>query len=85
MRFFDFLLVLFTSVALTGCRRGGENAYTLYRNSVADEGMRVHVATFDVEGTAEYNQKNCERARTLFQQQPDAQTRFWCEKGFFRR
>ena len=59
--------------------------YTLYRNSVLDANMRIHVATFDADSGDAYNRDNCDLARSLFQAQPGARTRFWCEVGGFRR
>ena len=59
--------------------------FTLYRNSVTDSAMRIHVATFDANETDAYNNENCGQAQTLFQQQPDVKTKFWCEKGPYRR
>jgi hypothetical protein len=57
----------------------------LYRNSAMDDGARIHVATFDANETEAYNRENCEHARELLQQQPGILTRFWCEKGPYRR
>lgn len=57
--------------------------YTLYRNSVMDSGMRVHIAAFDARDGGDYNQENCEQTRQLFQAQPGVATRFWCEQGRF--
>jgi hypothetical protein len=59
--------------------------FTLYRNSVTDPNMRLHVATFDAAEMAEYNSSNCEQARELFQAQLGVKTRFWCEKGVYRK
>jgi hypothetical protein len=58
---------------------------TLYRNSVTDPSMRIHVATFDATDGEKYNNGNCEQARELFQAQPGVKTRFWCEKGKYRK
>jgi hypothetical protein len=60
-------------------------AYTLYRNSVTDSAMRIHVATFDASEADSYNNENCQQAQTLFQQQLDVKVKFWCEKGPYRR
>lgn len=54
--------------------------FTLYRNSVTDESMRIHVATFDASENEEYNRGNCEQALALFQAQPGLKVKFWCEK-----
>lgn len=60
------------------------DTYTLYRNSVLDAKMRLHVATFDaVDGTS-YNRENCDQARDLFQAQAGVKTKFWCEPGRFQ-
>jgi len=60
------------------------STYTLYRNSMTDTAMRLHVASFNTaEGTA-YNRENCALAQQLFQHQPSVKTRFWCEPGNFR-
>lgn len=74
---------LFLLIALaSGCSSDNET-FTLYRNSVTDENMRVHVATFDAADGETYNKDNCEQAKLLFQGQPDIKTKFWCEKGPF--
>jgi hypothetical protein len=67
---------------------GGKNTYTLYRNGALSDTLRIHVATFDADGpddAAEVNRDNCEQARELFQLHPAAVSRFWCEKGRFRK
>ncbi len=61
------------------------SAFTLYRTSVLDESMRIHIATFDSKDGRNYNQENCELARQLFQSQDGVKTRFWCEMGRYRR
>src|SRR5690606_6058520 len=82
-----FSLALFAAIAtLPACSRiGGSDSqtYTLYRNSVLDSSMRVHLATFDAADGDKYNQENCQLAQELFQRQKDVATRFWCEKGRF--
>ena len=72
-----------TFVTLSACDAG--STYALYRNSVADERMRLHVATFDASDGEPYNKANCEQAKELFQAQPAVKTKFWCEKGRYRR
>ncbi|MBF9029774.1 hypothetical protein HKCCE3408_05140 [Rhodobacterales bacterium HKCCE3408] len=57
---------------------------TLYRNSVLDQTMRVHVATFDADDGERYNAENCQIAAHLFQNQPGVTVRYWCEPGRFR-
>jgi hypothetical protein len=76
--------VLATASAAAGCSNS-ESTYTLYRNSTTDESMRLHVATFDSADGEKYNQGNCDVARELFQRQEAVKTRFWCEKGRFRK
>ncbi len=76
---------LMIATAIAGCRVADGDSYTLYRSSVADSTMRIHVATFDATEGEKYNQENCEQARELFQAQPLVRTRFWCEKGRYRK
>lgn len=59
--------------------------FTLYRNSVTDETMRIHVATFNATDGEAYNRGNCEQAQLLFKAQPGVKTKFWCEKGRFKK
>lgn len=77
------------SIALVAaaCSMSLSDAYffTLYRNSVTNENMRIHVATFDAAEKEEYNRGNCEQAEALFQGQPGVKTKFWCEKGRYRK
>ena len=61
------------------------STYTLYRSSVVDGSMRIHVSTFDAADGEEYNQENCEIAASLFREQPGVSVRYWCEKGSYRR
>lgn len=70
---------------LSSCRTPDADTFSLYRNSVLDSLARYHVATFDASDGEKYNQENGELARVLFQQQPAVRTRFWCEKGRFRK
>lgn len=81
--FLRIILFLFVVVA-SGCSSDNQT-FTLYRNSVMDENMRVHVATFDATDGETYNKGNCEQAQLLFQGQPDIKTKFWCEKGAFKK
>jgi len=62
-----------------------DEVYTLYRNSVLDASMRLHVATFDSADGQEYNAENCNVAADLFQRQDGVQTRFWCEPGRYHK
>ena len=59
--------------------------FVLYRNSVTDQNMRIHVATFDADSRPGYNAGNCDQAQKLFQAQPSIKTKFWCEKGRFEK
>ena len=76
-------ILLFSLLLLSGCNQSG--TYTLYRNSVLDETMRLHVATFDSKDGEKYNQGNCDIAKDLFQEQDGVKTKFWCEKGAFKK
>jgi hypothetical protein len=58
--------------------------YTLYRTS-SDKPARIHVASFDAAEDEAYNRENCDVARALFAAQPGIKTRFFCEKGRFRK
>jgi hypothetical protein len=78
-------LALF-SVVMHGCGApGDEHQYTLYRSSVVNDSMRVHVATFNASDGEIYNRDGCEYTRRLYQAQPGIKTRFWCEKGGYRK
>lgn len=70
-------------IALAACD-DRTSAFTLYRNSPADAGMRVHIATFDAKDGDAYNRENCELAAKLYRNQPGVTVRFWCEKGRYR-
>jgi hypothetical protein len=74
----------FLVVLAAGCGSDSET-FTLYRNSVTDENMRIHVATFNAADGEPYNKVNCEQAQQLFQAQTDVKTKFWCEKGSYRK
>lgn len=69
---------------IAGCNYESES-FTLYRNSFMDENMRIHVASFNARDGEIYNKGNCEQAQLLFQAQPGVKTKFWCEKGAFRK
>lgn len=62
-----------------------KDVYTLYRSSIVDRGLRIHVATFDSVDGAEYNRENCQIARGLFQAQPGVSVQYWCERGYFSK
>ena len=76
-------LLLFT-IIMAGCD-SGSNTFTLYRNSVIHANMRVHVASFNTTDGEAYNRENCELAQQLFQAQSGVKTKFWCEKGSFKK
>lgn len=71
--------------AMQAAAQGDEEVYTLYRNSVLDPTMRLHVATFDGADGKAYNAENCNVAANLFQSQDGVQTRFWCEPGRYQK
>ena len=83
------LLVITPLLALlaAACSNSGAEgeSFVLYRNSVTDESMRIHIASFDASDGEKYNRENCEQAQQLFQAQPGLKTKFWCEKGRFRK
>ncbi|CAN1520802.1 hypothetical protein MCEKH45_01098 [Methylophilaceae bacterium] len=76
-------VILFIFPIISAC--SSDATYTLYRNSVTDPLMRLHVATFDANDGAGYNQGNCQIAQELFQNQEGVTTKFWCEKGRFKK
>ena len=78
------LFGLCASLLIVGCSNS-ESSYTLYRNSVTDENLRIHVATFDATDGHNYNMSNCQIAQDLFLKQDGVKTRFWCEKGIFKK
>ncbi|QJS27159.1 hypothetical protein [Rhizobium ruizarguesonis] len=71
-------------VIVASCNDDGSQ-YTLYRSSVLDAKMRLHVASFDTANGDDYNSENCQIAAGLFANQPGVQVRYWCEKGRFRK
>jgi len=76
-------LIIIYLLFLMSCSQS--ESYTLYRNSVSDETMRLHVATFDAKDGEKYNQGNCDIAKDLFQKQDGVKVKFWCEKGRFKK
>lgn len=76
-------LALAMLIFATGCK-ADSTFYTLYRSSVLDADMRLHVATFDAKEDEGYNMENCQIAAELFARQPGVTVRYWCEKGRFR-
>ena len=71
------------TLPLVGCQND-DATYTLYRNSVTDSSMRIHVATFDSTDGAAYNLENCNVAAGLYAAQPGVEVKFHCEKGRFK-
>jgi hypothetical protein len=74
-----------TIAACSGSYVGDGQTFTLYRNSVTNENMRIHVSTFDAADGEAYIRGNCEQAELLFKAQPGVKTKFWCEKGRFKK
>jgi len=72
-------------IILSACSSDDGYTFTLYRNSVTDQNMRIHVATFDSVDGEGYNRGNCNQAQVLFQSQLGVATKFWCEKGHFKK
>jgi len=86
------LAVLLGSVGMSwGQSKNPKDMATLYRDSVVIENARIHIATFNSsieewEGTVfSYNWGNCMTAAKLFQGQSGVKTRFWCEKGPYKK
>ena len=80
------LLAILMCASATVASGASENdVHTLYRNSLTDVNMRLHVATFDSADGDSYNRENCELAAKLFESQPGVKTKFWCEKGRFKK
>lgn len=82
------LILVSTALIFAACGASGASesaSFVLYRNSVTDENMRIHVGTFDASDGEAYNRGNCEQAQSLFQAQPGVKTKFWCEKGRFKK
>ena len=77
------IILIFSLLLLSGCSQS--ESYTLYRNSIADEFERIHVASFNAKEDEKYNQENCDIAKDLFQKQDGVKTKFWCEKGVFKK
>lgn len=77
-------MLVFLPLVLVACS-DDSSQYTLYRNSVLDEHMRLHIASFDSSDGEAYNSENCQIAAGLFVAQPGVTVRYWCEKGRFRK
>jgi len=74
-----------------GQSKNPKDMATLYRDSVVIENARMHIATFNSSIEAWrgnlfwYNWENCMTAAKLFQGQSGVKTRFWCEKGPYKK
>jgi hypothetical protein len=79
------LILSAITLSLVGCGFINDGTYTLYRSSMTDSTMRVHVATFDTDNQGSYNRENCDLARDLFQNQQGVKVKFWCEKGRYKK
>ncbi|WP_159096790.1 hypothetical protein [Pseudovibrio sp. Alg231-02] len=78
------LIIIVLSIALPSSVFSQTHIYTLYRNSVLDPSMRIHIATFDASDGIEYNSGNCWLTARLFNDQDGIKTTFWCEEGRFK-
>lgn len=79
------ITALTLAILLIGCSKPSDGTYTLYRNSVLDPSMRLHFATFDASDGEAYNQENCNLTKDLIDKVNNNVTRFWCEKGIYRK
>lgn len=85
MKLFECASPTLLFVALLAVCDSNNNGFTLHRNSITDENMRIYVASFNASDGDAYNRWNCEQAQLLFQAQPAIKTKSWCEKGGFRK
>jgi hypothetical protein len=69
------------AVTLASSAFATESIYSLYRTSLVDGVAKVHIATFDTTNGGDYNLENCQLTAELFQNQPNVETKFWCEQG----
>ena len=74
-----FILLIYATGA-----NANDNFASLYRNSIINENMRLHISTFDTKNGRDYNWENCQLVAKLMQNQPGVLTKFWCEIGDFR-
>ena len=84
------LLLVWTTTAAVAQTKDENIVATLYRSSVAIENARILIATFNADKASggdgfAYNWGNCLIAADLFQNQDGVKTRFWCEKGQYRK
>lgn len=81
---FGFVIAVFSNHAST--TEYPEKPVTLYRSSLVDPNIRVHVATFDAENMSlTYNSENCEIAAQLFENQLGVTVKYWCEPGRYQQ
>lgn len=78
------ILLAILTLFIFGCK-DESNVYTLYRSSIVDTDLRVHIASFNTDEKESYNKENCFLAASLFQDQPFVETKFWCEKGKYEK
>jgi hypothetical protein len=81
---FSTVVACCLAVPLLGCVPSSER-FTLYRNSVLDQTMRIHISTFDATDGEKYNAENCGVAANLFGSQVGVNVRYWCERGGFKK
>jgi len=85
------IIVLLGSVNLVEAQTNDDGkTATLYRTSMVTKDARIHIATFNADknsggGGFSYNWENCNVAAKLFQNQGGVKTRFWCEKGTYKK
>ena len=84
IKIISLFLIVFTALFSNISHADEKQMLTLYRNSVIDSEMRIHIATFNAKDGYRYNSENCFLAANLFQKQPGVKTRFWCELGKFK-
>ena len=80
MKFVVGIIIGIVAMYLYSVFLSRDTAYLLFRESPVDDYPKVHVASFNSSDGEEYNQKNCEIARDLFQSQPGVSVRYWCER-----
>lgn len=77
-------MLLAAAMSLT-CSSSSQT-YTLYRNSVVNDSLRVHVATFDAGESEIYNRDICNEVSALMHAKSGpVKLRYWCEKGRYRK
>lgn len=80
-----FFLSISAYVFIAPAMAQSPDIFTLYRNSVLDPTMRIHIATFDTSEGERYNAENCNIAADLFSSQQGVTVRYWCEPGRFQK